>query len=115
MSPDNVSSKLAKKSSFHNILHNAILMTEVGMDLKDRYISGEKYICYLKSVISGADKAISALHFIAKSSLEHAQHMLLSIADNESSPVFKHECDRYDFFNFSKLQERFYSNNTDYF
>ncbi|KAG5872701.1 hypothetical protein JTB14_008795 [Gonioctena quinquepunctata] len=80
-------------SYYEKVLQNALLMTEVGMDLKDRYISGERYICQLKTIISGADKAILALHSVAKSSLDHAHKMVFSISESES-PLLKEECDR---------------------
>lgn len=96
MSPDNTitSSPKNSSSSLHNILYNAAVMTEVGMDLKERFVAGEKYICYLKTVISGADKAITALHSISKSSLEQAQQMLNSVTDGDATPTFSHERER---------------------
>lgn len=96
MSAQDTKAKLPKNisSSLHNILYNAAVMTEVGMDLKERFISGERYISYLKTVISGADKAISALHSISKSSLEQAQQLLNSVGEVDSSENFRHERER---------------------
>lgn len=96
MLPDNTIAKLPKNENptLHSILYSAAVITEVGMDLKERFVAGEKYICYLKTVIAGADKAISALHSISKSSLEQAQQILNSVGENGVSPTFKHERDR---------------------
>lgn len=95
MSPDNTTKLQNNNTSFlHSILYDAAVMTEVGMDLKERFLSGEKYICYLKTIISGADKAITALHAISKSSLEQAQQMLNSIEIKDTAPSFKHERER---------------------
>lgn len=97
MSEENTTDSLLLKNnleSLHNILHNAVTITEVGMDLKERFLSGEKYICYLKTVVAGADKAMSALHSISKSSLEQAQQMLISVRESNVTPTFKHERER---------------------
>lgn len=96
MSPDNFSSKIPKNNfeSLQNILYNAVMITEVGIDLKERFVSGEKYINYLKTVIVGADKAMCALHTIAKSSLEQAQQILNSVREADVTPTFQHERDR---------------------
>lgn len=75
--------KLKTSNNLEKLLHHALLMTEVGMDLKERYISGEKYVSYLKNIISGADKAISALHYISKSSLEEAKLLIKSLGGPE--------------------------------
>nr|CAI5857288.1 unnamed protein product [Callosobruchus analis] len=94
MSPDEAT-KLPKTNSMENFLHNALLMTEIGIDLKDRFIAGEKYINHLKTILLGADKAISALHLISKSSLEQAQHILTSLVQSDfSNNAFKQECER---------------------
>ncbi|KAJ8917759.1 hypothetical protein NQ315_005210 [Exocentrus adspersus] len=80
MLPEKVTPKTSKASyNLEKVLHHALLMTEVGMDLKERYLSGEKYVCYLKTIITGADKAISALHYISKSSLEDAKQLVKSL------------------------------------
>lgn len=97
MSPDNPTDNLLMKNnivSLHNILHNAVTITEVGIDLKERFLSGEKYICYLKTIVAGADKAMSALHSISKSSLEQAQQMLISVRECDATPTFTHERER---------------------
>ncbi|XP_023310771.1 uncharacterized protein LOC111691741 [Anoplophora glabripennis] len=81
----------------HNLektLHHALLMTEVGMDLKERYISGEKYVCYLKSIITGADKAITALHYISKSSLEEAKQLIKSLGGPDVPTNIRNEYEK---------------------
>nr|CAH7765812.1 unnamed protein product [Callosobruchus chinensis] len=94
MSPDEAT-KLPKTNTMENVLHNALLMTEIGIDLKDGFIAGEKYINQLKTILLGADKAISALHSISKSSLEQAQHILASLVQSDfPNNAFKQECDR---------------------
>ncbi|XP_023023940.2 uncharacterized protein isoform X1 [Leptinotarsa decemlineata] len=81
-----------KKDSYkEQMLQNALLMTEVGMDLKERYVSGDRYVSHLKTIISGAEKAIATLHSIAKASLEQAQKVISSLSENE---LLKEECDR---------------------
>lgn len=96
MSPEETATNLtnSKESSLNTILFNAAVMTEVGMDLKDRFLSGEKYVSYLKTIVCEADKAITSLHDISKNSLEQAQKLLIAIKGNDVSPVVKRERDR---------------------
>ncbi|KAJ8934165.1 hypothetical protein NQ314_013547 [Rhamnusium bicolor] len=94
MFPDNLSKLPKTPYHLENMLQHVLLMTEVGMDLKERYISGEKYICYLKTILSGADKAISALHYISKSSLEEGKRLIKCLEETEMPINIKNEYDK---------------------
>lgn len=91
---ENESNKLKTTHNLEKVLHQALMMTEVGMDLKERYISGEKYVCYLKNIITGADKAISALHYISKSSLEEAKQLIKSLGGPEVPVNIRNEYEK---------------------
>lgn len=67
------------RGQIENILQNAILMTEMGMDIKERCIAGEKYVCYLRSLSIKAGKNINALHTIGKSYLNLAQKLIINM------------------------------------
>lgn len=67
------------RAQTENMLQNAILMTEMGMDIKERCVAGEKYVCYLRSLSIKAGKNISSLHSIGKSFLTLAQKLILSM------------------------------------
>ncbi|CAH0555500.1 unnamed protein product [Brassicogethes aeneus] len=60
------------------MLHQALVMAEVGIDMKERYLAGMKYVCYLKAVLNGADRALNRLQMISKTSLVNAQKYILN-------------------------------------
>lgn len=74
---DDVNKLRTLRAQTESILQNAILMTEVGMDIKERCIAGEKYVCYLRSLSIKAGKNINALHSIGKSFLTLAQKLII--------------------------------------
>ncbi|KAJ8967180.1 hypothetical protein NQ317_006526 [Molorchus minor] len=95
MSPENLTkSPKPCNTPLENVLHHALLRTELGMDLKERYASGEKYICYLKTILNGADKAVSGLQLISKSCLEEAKHVVKSLSDTEMTPDMRNEYEK---------------------
>lgn len=47
-------SNITSSESLDNyVLKQAMLVTEVAIDLRERYAAGEKYISYLKTAING--------------------------------------------------------------
>lgn len=63
------------RTQTEQMLHNAVLITEMAMDLKDRSLAGEKYVCYLRSLAVRAARAIVAMKNSGKSFLVLAQRM----------------------------------------
>lgn len=57
------------------MLQNAVLITEMAMDLKEKSLAGEKYVCYLKSIAVRAARAIVAMKNSGKSFLALSQRM----------------------------------------
>ncbi|KAH1017531.1 uncharacterized protein LOC109535149 [Dendroctonus ponderosae] len=74
------------------LLRQALVVTEVAFDLKERYTTGEKYINYLKVLINGAEKGVDALAVTARSSFNVALKLLQSnICKEKISDQMKHE------------------------
>lgn len=67
------------RAQIENMLHNAILMTEMGMDLKERCNAGEKYVCYLRSLSIKAGKTINSLQSSGKSFISLAQKLITAL------------------------------------
>lgn len=86
---DNVSAKLIiLRAQTEHVLQNAISITEMGMDMKERCAAGEKYVCYLRSLSIKAGRTINSLHSIGKSFLILAQKLTLSTMTTiENMPV----------------------------
>lgn len=77
------------RSQAEYMLQNVIAMTEMGMDMKERCASGEKYVCYLRSLSIKAGKTISLLQNTGKSFLVLAQKIVTSVMaslDNMPAP-----------------------------
>lgn len=63
------------KFQYEHMLHNAIIVTEMAMDLKERARAGEKYVCYLRSLAVRASRAISTMHNSAKTFIVLSQRL----------------------------------------
>ncbi|XP_057658675.1 uncharacterized protein LOC130895422 [Diorhabda carinulata] len=85
MSTKNTSSKSLPNSILQDTLNSALLLTEVGVDLRGCYVSGSKCLSQLKNIITTTEGAIEALQLTAKSTLEHAHKIVVSI--NNSKPT----------------------------
>ncbi|KAL1494760.1 hypothetical protein ABEB36_010306 [Hypothenemus hampei] len=72
------------------LLNQALFLTEVAIDLRERYTFIVKYSNYLKTMINGAEKAATALQFTSKESLSLAQKLLQAKSDTLH---LKHEYD----------------------
>lgn len=59
-------SSSSSKSLYESMLSNAILMTEMALEIKERAQMGEKYICHLRSLAVQGSRAISAMNNSAK-------------------------------------------------
>ncbi|XP_018330928.1 uncharacterized protein LOC108740908 [Agrilus planipennis] len=66
------------RSSAEHMLHSAIIMAEMGMDLKEKSANGEKYVSYLRNLALRAGKTIKCLQGSGKSFLLLAQKLILS-------------------------------------
>lgn len=76
------------RSQFEHTLLNTVLMTEIAMDLKDRCLTGEKYVTYLRSVTVKATKNLSNLQSLIKSFLLVAQRLTNGVLSTiENIPV----------------------------
>ncbi|XP_050310749.1 uncharacterized protein LOC126746500 [Anthonomus grandis grandis] len=76
----------------NHVLKQALLMVEVGIELKDRYSAGDKYIRHLKTFVNGAEKAVAALQLTSRSSLDLAEKLLQSnLKSQKLSENLKHE------------------------
>lgn len=76
------------RSQFEHTLNNTVMMTEIAMDLKDRCLTGEKYVTYLRSITVKAAKNLSNLQSLTKSFLLVAQRMSNGVlATMENIPV----------------------------
>ncbi|GJQ83345.1 hypothetical protein Trydic_g18130 [Trypoxylus dichotomus] len=62
-----------------HMLQNAILMTEMGMGIKEQCTSAEKYVSYLRNLTMRAAKNVSALEVSSRSFLSLAQKLALSV------------------------------------
>lgn len=81
------------RSQFEHMLHNAVLMTEMAMDLKERCTSGEKYICYLRSLCIRGGKTINAMQSLTKSFLLLTQKFASNaVTSIENAPMEDHFC-----------------------
>lgn len=59
-----------------DLLQNVVLMTEIGIDLKERCSTAEKYVNHLKLLFSQANRAIETLQTTSKYSLLQAKKLL---------------------------------------
>lgn len=93
-SSDPLSPKIINlRSQAEHMLQNAVLMTEMGMDLKERSMTGEKYVCYLRSLAVRAGKTISALQASGRTFLLLAQKLAISVmAAIDNMPVADQAC-----------------------
>lgn len=62
-----------------HMLQNAILMTEMGMGIKERCLSAEKYVSYLRSLTLRAAKNVNALESSGRNFLSLAQKLVISV------------------------------------
>lgn len=86
MSPENMSSKSPPKyAHVQDTLTGALLLTEVGVDLRGCFVSGNKCINQLKNIVNGTEKAVKALQITSKCALEQAYKMVSTI--NSSKPT----------------------------
>ncbi|XP_065171254.1 uncharacterized protein [Atheta coriaria] len=58
------------------MLRNAITMTEMGMDMKERLVQGDKYICYLRTVTLRATKNLHSLQHTCNQFLTMAHRLV---------------------------------------
>lgn len=75
----NNNKSVSLRAQIENMLQNAIIMTEMGMDMKERCSAGEKYVCYLRSLSIKAGKTINSLQSVGKSFLSLAQKLITSM------------------------------------
>lgn len=76
------------RSQFEHTLLNTVMMTEIAMDLKDRCLTGEKYVTYLRSITVKATKNLSNLQSLTKSFLLVAQRLANGVLGTiENIPV----------------------------
>ncbi|KAF5304166.1 hypothetical protein FQR65_LT08060 [Abscondita terminalis] len=81
------------RSQAEHMLQNAVLMTEMGMDLKEKSLTGQKYITYLRSLAVRAGKTMNTLQSSSKAFLILAQRLVQSVIVNiESIPVPDQAC-----------------------
>ncbi|KAB0794694.1 hypothetical protein PPYR_11533 [Photinus pyralis] len=77
-SPRSGMPQLSAKLQGEQILQNALLLTEMGMDLKEQTMSGQKYVSCLRSMTLRAAKIMSVLQSSSKTFLSLAQKVLQS-------------------------------------
>lgn len=73
---------ISLKMQAEHILQNAILMTELGMDLREKCLIGEKYVCYLRSLAVRAGKTMTTLQSSGRTFLLLAQKLITSAMIN---------------------------------
>lgn len=84
---------ISLRAQTEHMLQNAIAMTEMGMDLKERCACGGKYVCYLRSLAIRASKTINSLQATGKSFLLLAQKLGTNVMSNiDSTPVADQFC-----------------------
>lgn len=62
-----------------HMLQSAVLMTEMGMNLTEQCVSGEKYVSYLRCLVVKAIKTMNAMKTTGKSFLSLAQKLVTSV------------------------------------
>lgn len=67
------------KGQIEHMLQNAVLMTEMGMNLTEQCVSGEKYVSYLRCLVVRAVKTMAAMKTTGKSFLTLAHRLALSV------------------------------------
>ena len=67
------------RSQLEQMLLNVTVMTEAGMELKEKCITGEKYVCYLRSLAVRAARVMTTMQNSSKSYLLLAHKLLISI------------------------------------
>lgn len=60
------------------ILHNAVTITEMAMELKDRAIAAEKYVNYLRCLAARSSKTVAAMRNTGKSFVSIAHRIAIS-------------------------------------
>ncbi|CAG9865316.1 unnamed protein product [Phyllotreta striolata] len=83
MSPDNMNAKSTACDHVEGALAGALLLTEVGVDLRGCYVSGVRCVGQLKSIVNGTEKTIKALQATSRCALEQAYKMVSTIDSNE--------------------------------
>ena len=76
---DNSVRMINLRSQLEQMVLNTTLMTETAMDLKERCVAGEKYVCYLRSLAVRASRVMTVMQNSSKSFLLLAQRLLLSV------------------------------------
>ncbi|XP_022912677.1 uncharacterized protein [Onthophagus taurus] len=77
------------------LLQNAILMTEMGMNIKDKCASSERYVSYLRNLTAKAAKNVSTLQSTSKNFLLLAQKLVctvIALIDNVPLSVNDQSC-----------------------
>ncbi|XP_044733603.1 uncharacterized protein LOC123296207 [Chrysoperla carnea] len=69
---------ISLRAQTEQMLHNAVLMTQMAMELKERTTSGEKYVCYLRTLSVRAGRVIAAMQNSGRSFLLLAQKLCLT-------------------------------------
>ncbi|KAK4875254.1 hypothetical protein RN001_011676 [Aquatica leii] len=67
------------RAQAEHILQNAVLMTEMGIDLKEKSLAGQKYISCLRSLAIRASKTMNTLHSSSIAFLILAQKLVQSV------------------------------------
>lgn len=61
------------------LLQNSIIMTEMGMKIKEKCVSSEKYVSYLRNLVTKAAKNVATLHTTSKNFLLLAQKLVTTV------------------------------------
>lgn len=79
-SADNGSSakNIGLRAQSEHMLHNAVIMTQMAMELRERTASGEKYVCYLRTLALRAGRVITAMQNSGRSFLLLAQKICMA-------------------------------------
>ncbi|EFA09823.1 hypothetical protein TcasGA2_TC011970 [Tribolium castaneum] len=83
-----------KNSTLEDTFQNVVLMTEIGMDLKERCNAAEKYMTHLKLLLSQATRAIETLHSTSKYSLLQAKKLLSGTNVANSNANTRHDYEK---------------------
>ncbi|RZC32525.1 hypothetical protein BDFB_008954 [Asbolus verrucosus] len=76
------------------VLENVALITEIGIDLKERCIIAEKYLAHLKLLFSQANRAIVTLQSTSKHSLQQAKKLLKETITINTSSSVRHDYEK---------------------
>lgn len=93
LTSDTVTKLISLRAQTEHMLQNAVNITEMSMDLKEKCTSGAKYVCYLRSLAIRGGKTINLLQNTTKSFLLLAQKMTTNAMTSiDSSPVSDPTC-----------------------